>query len=181
MTMIALLLAASAMGTAGSTADHEARLRQSRCDAAVAAIPAPPAGDVYYSPEPTRPFSIALRPGVLSIEWRGERPQTSTLSIFEASRGQSALVCENARQKVTASGSLISAAQAQEILATAGFEGRQKFVQRISLPALNAAGDEALVEIVTSTNRLGGGAYLVLLRRIDEKWQVVGRKSLIAS
>ncbi|PVM91416.1 hypothetical protein DDF62_07255 [Caulobacter radicis] len=181
MTMIALLLAAGAIGTAGSAADHEARVRQSRCDAAVAAIPAPPAGDVYYSPEATRPFSIALRPGVLGIEWRGERPQTSTLSTFEASRGQSALVCENARQKAAAGATLISAAQAQDLLATAGFEGKQKFVQRISLPALNATGDEALVEIVTSTNRFGGGAYLVLLRKIDGEWQVVGRKALIAS
>ena len=181
IAVIALFGVFAGAHTKGGASPSNAGLRQLRCDAAVSALPLGALGDTYYSSAPTRPFSIDLSPNTLKSGWQGQAPRASTLSSFEMSRGESALTCENVRKVAAAHGALASETGANAQLRSIGIGKRTAYVHRMSLPALDELGTEAIAEVVSSSNQLGGGVYLVLLHKAGGRWNVVGRKAIVLS
>ena len=97
--------------------------------------------------------------------WSGPPPVASLVDKWGSGSGLNAMVCANVR-RLAASGSDLE---------------RQGYSHRVGLPVVNRDGTEALAQVVSSREGLGGSIYLFLLRKSGGQWSVVSRRMLLIS
>jgi len=117
----------------------------------------------------------------LQGKWQGQAPRSSTIAPLTAALATSALKCVDVAAAASTKGKILEDSEGLAQLKAIGFNGRYVFLYRLSMPAFSPRGDEALVVVSSASNQLAGGTSLIFLKRIDGRWQVVGRKVLTVS
>lgn len=117
----------------------------------------------------------------LAIKWIGQTPSPAMLNAIVKMPNKSALACVDARAAALASGPIVDDAAGRARLKAMGFNGKFVFLNALSLPVFAPSGDEAVIAVSVASNQLAGGSSLLFLRRLDGRWQVVGRKDITIS
>jgi len=186
-TIIGLLTVVSSTSVASgevrkAPSQHDKQTAQ--CEAAVFAMPEATTGsaNTFYSTAAPGPLSGSLRSARdLSTGWHGRTPKPSTLAALKSMLNTSALACASAQAVAVERGALLSEGDGQRRLKAMGLNGLTAYFHRVSLPALDPQGSEAVVAVVSSSNQLAGGVRLYFLAKTGSRWEIVGQKVLIVS
>ncbi|UTP38065.1 hypothetical protein M9M90_12565 [Phenylobacterium sp. LH3H17] len=179
LTVIACLAALASAGPAyagGATA--------AQCEAATAAMPEAMTGvaNTFYSTGAPGPISPTLsRHENPHQNWHGRTPKPATLAALERVLNTSALSCSSALEIAAQRGTILSDDEGQRRLKAMGLNGITAYFHRVSLPALDPEGREAIVAIASTSNQLAGGVRLYFLEKVGSQWEIVGQKVLVVS
>lgn len=114
----------------------------------------------------------------LQGKWQGQVPGSPMIAPLKVALATSALKCADVAEAASITGEVLEEGDGLAQLKAIGFNGRYVFLYRLSIPAFNSRGDEALVAVATASNQLAGGTSLIFLKQIKGRWLVVGRKTL---
>lgn len=151
------------------------------CEVAEAVLPLANAdGPPPLFSDPPREYGRGLAAEHLGGGWSGRTPNPSTLRNFKREPAVSALACSGVTRLAKQRGAVVPFAQGRAQLDAMGLiMGKTGYLYSLSRPVFDDAGHEALVEIASSTNHLGGGVDLLLLVKQGGRWTVVGRKAVL--
>lgn len=151
------------------------------CSAAQAALPQQKEGEMppFFS-DPVRSKAAKYTAEDLRANWSGRTPSLDSLTNYQRTAQTSSLACPNVRKVASAKGQIVSHQEGRAALERMGLvQGKTRYLYQISMPILSKHGEEAIVEITSSSNHLFGGTDLLFLARKNGRWEVVGRKALV--
>lgn len=151
------------------------------CSAAQAALPPQKEGEMppFFS-DPVRSRGAKYTVEDLRANWSGRTPSLDSLTSYQRTAQTSSLACPNVRKIASAKGQIVSHEEGRAALERMGLvRGKTRYLYQISLPTLSKDGEEAIVEVTSSSNHLFGGTDLLLLARKSGRWEIVGRKALV--
>jgi len=185
---VCTLTIATALTSGGAASERmpSTAKRAVQCEAAAAALPAADTGrsNTLYSLAAPGPLSGTLREltdSQIGTGWSGRTPKAVTAAGLLEAVNTSALSCPEIRSLAAQRGEVVSEEDGAVRLKQMGYNGLIAYQHRMSMAAVDPQGKEAIVALVSSSNQLAGGIFLVLLSKRSNKWEVVGRKPLALS
>lgn len=175
VSLAALALLSGGCGAANAEGSGKA------CQAAEAVLPLANAdGPPPLFSDAPRDHGRQLADEDLRGGWSGRAPSLSTVRNFKRAPAVSALTCQGVARLARQRGEVVTFVQGRARLDAMGLVmGKTGYLYSLSLPVFDDPGQEALIEIASSTNHLGGGVDLLLLAKQNGRWTVVGRKAVL--
>jgi hypothetical protein len=129
---------------------------------------------------PVRNFGAPLSSKDVQAGWSGKAPTLETVIRYQQAPLSSALDCANVKSRAEKRGKIVSYQAGRSELDRMGLKfGKTRYLYQVSMPVISQNGEEAIVEIASSSNHLFGGVDLTLLSRRNGQWVIVGRKALL--